>query len=351
MLNIPDNYVFVVWPTPNNLYAGFYTEGIGEEVQLLNVANFLVQEGHMVFCPQSKVSGWGISGSKPDNLILGSFPKKGTKYIFIGYSNNPPITNDCVLMVLYAFDFFKFSAHYTVPFVIVHPYPAGSRFNKLNIKYRNNFYFLPHVVPENMCNYANVKQNAIFWTTKGGFTTHSQPASTVDRLIAWVSSAMKKDSTLVFNMLCWGGGVYSDDGTKTGILKNSLFKNQLAWAGDRVAFLERISYGDMLHYMSTSKYVINQGIFNHTYCGAPIEAAWCGIPTINYKESPFMLFKDVLAVDGASSVAEYISFLDKLKENDAFYKDKSLKYKQYVSDTYSYNNYRSILNNILSSRL
>lgn len=336
---------FYVGHIPGSLDFGFWSEGTGEERMLQNIAHALIKAGCKVHV--SDACSWKAQEEKPANLFFG-LPKED--FIYIDYGpGNPFVYLAAKLTLLCVFDF---SNHYFngrdkavffSPYVS-HTYEGYTSWVRMFV---NRFVFLPYIPPnEPVLDKTNFDKHNIFWTNKEGFVSHSQTREGPYRLMSWIASKLEENKEAHYYMVSYARGFDADKITK-GITSSPLY-GLVSKYGDRIHLLGRLSYKEVVDVLRKTKVIVNKGIFGHTFCGSPIPAALCGIPSVQYEHGPYVCMSGVLKTT-SGNCDEHVSLLNRLYVDGDFYNTSAEKYFNYSTEFYSYDRFVFELSDIINT--
>ena len=327
---------FVFPSLKGTLPHGFATSGRGEERCLLNLACYLSNLGYCVYI-NAKPSSWKNGESLPANVYLISDLPDGCPYITITYaSENPSYISDsnCVLKLWYRFDCKKYLLDAKT--VIAHTYNTGIRYNCFMKTYqKNKFVFLPYVVPYLIGQDCKFDNKILLWSLCGGLYPCSTDSSVPKAVIEWVSSKLEQCPNMEFYVLTGALPQISERYLKE-IASSPLFLKYLHRFKERVHLVENIPYDSVLSLIQRSKMVINVRNFDHSFGGAPIEAALAGIPTVNYnRNGHFSAIPGALETAQKDNIVTYIKLLDRLFLDRSYFFEMGEKYREHAEKLFS----------------
>lgn len=324
-------------PFPSRLVAGFDTAGIGEERWALNIAEYLVKQGVEVYVHPSKGEWLDPETPCPSNFHRGIPPSDDVicfseSFIPIG------IPHRLSIYLMWEPSANKLKFPFTGTHVAVYSYPAGVRtgglLNRLN---GQNVQFLPYLVDIDSELDGSDRKN-IFWTSKGGFNTHSGPPALPRAAMEWVRDKMNADPELTFTMTGATHGLPPPQALDA-IRRHPAF-GLVSGMKERVVISGGMSYARLKRVLKTTKIVLNPGHFGHTYGGSSVEAACSGIPTPQLPDGPFIeLGERILFRYGRETLQDYLAHLERLMVDKKYYDLKAKAYFDYAKQVYGAENW------------
>lgn len=333
---------FLIYSIPPLLTHGFDTGGTGEGIWGLNIAKCLTDHGCEVYT--SPGVQWLAPTPPPPNFHPGTLPQD--KIIFFAYfsPNMVGIMPKVEKCIACKFDGMSLGERcFKIPenWIIVHSYPAGTRHHGLTVLGKH-FAFLPHIVDIPDDNVDRFHNTNIFWTGKGSFKPGSQPPDLPIALMEWVGRVLKDRPEMTFSMVSFWEGKTSEQAQEF-TKSHPLARGLVSTYPERVKIYGHLDYGSVKKEIARSKIILNPGNFWHTYGGSTIEAAFYGIPTIQYDEGPFIQCSEKIVLPVEHNTQSYLTTLNLLMSNGDFYRQKGDAYKAYARTTYSSQNFLNIL--------